>query len=239
MAQKKKFYSVAVGRKTGIFETWSEAEAQVKGFAGAKFKGFPARAEAQNWLNNPVYADNKKKPKKKNKTVNHEVDYPDGALIIYTDGGAINNPGPGGYGAVILDDSQKVELTGGFCMTTNNRMELTACIVALEKMEHERRPIVLYSDSKYVVNGITKGWAAGWRKRGWKKADGNEAVNKDLWARLLNCIVSLDVTFNWVKGHSGNPLNERCDQLAVAAARGTDLPVDEGYEVCGKIRSCP
>lgn len=105
-----------------------------------------------------------------------------------------------------------------------------ACIVALETVGQTTQPVILYSDSSYVVNGLTKGWATGWRKRGWKKADGKPAINPDLWARLLDVADNLYITFRWLKGHAGNPLNERCDRLAVAAAKGKDLAVDEGYE---------
>ena len=229
MAKKKKYYSVAVGRKTGVYESWSETEAQVKGFPGAKFKGFSTRKEAEDWLLCPVYDSGPGRKKKKNQVENRVDDHPADAIAIYTDGGALNNPGPGGYGIVILVDDRRQELSGGFRLTTNYRMELTACIVALEQLEQKDRPIILYSDSRYVVNGINRGWAAKWRRNGWKKADGKEAVNQDLWTRLLDCIDDLDITFKWVRGHSGHPLNERCDRLAVAAAKKKDLPVDEGY----------
>lgn len=231
MAKKKKFYSVAVGRETGVFESWSEAEALVKGFPGAMFKGFPTREEAKVWLAHPVYGSGAGSGKKKKKVEHHKVDHPADEIAIYTDGGAINNPGPGGYGIVILDGDLQQELSGGFRFTTNNRMELTACIIALTQLEQKDKAITLYSDSRYVVNGINKGWAAKWRRNGWRKADGKEAVNQDLWARLLECIAGLKITFKWVRGHSGHPLNERCDRLAVAAARGEDLPVDDGYTI--------
>jgi len=230
MALKKKFYSVAAGRKPGIYESWSETEKQVKGFPGAKFKGFPSKEEAKAWLENPVYkSGGAGRTRKKKKSVNHLDDLPANTIVIYTDGGAINNPGPGGYGVVILDGNQRQELSGGFRLTTNNRMELTACIIALTQLERTDKPIILTSDSRYVVNGIVKGWAAKWRRNNWKKSDGQPAINQDLWARLLDLIDGFNITFKWVKGHSGHPLNERCDQLAVAAAKGKDLPVDEGY----------
>lgn len=232
MEKKKKYYCVAVGRKTGIFHSWPEAEAQVKGYAGAKFKGFPTRKEAEEWLHNPSYTKGSGTRKKRGHVEKNPV-HPDGTVVVYTDGGAINNPGPGGYGAVIMDNDQRKELSGGFRLTTNNRMELTACIVALEYLGNEKREIILYSDSQYVVNGIRRGWAVGWRKRGWKKADGNPAINQDLWARLLDCIGGLKITFRWVRGHSGHPINERCDQLAVTSAKSENLPIDEGYRVDG------
>lgn len=151
-------------------------------------------------------------------------------VVIYTDGGALGNPGPGGYGAVVLQGGRRHEFSGGYRLTTNNRMELLACIVALGSLQAKNLPIRLHSDSSYVVNGISKGWARGWRRRGWRKSDGQPALNADLWARLLELAEDLPVTFHWVRGHSGVPLNEHCDRLAVAAARGPALAVDHEYE---------
>ncbi len=224
---KKKFYAVASGKKNGIYTSWSEAEAQVKGFGGAKYKGFVSRSDAEAWMKNPEY--NQKIKKEKRDTYQQPV--ASGAEIeIYTDGGAINNPGPGGYGAVLLVNGELSELFGGFKHTTNNRMELMACIKGIEALPTRSKTVALFSDSKYVVNGISKGWAKSWRKRGWLKSDGKPAVNSDLWAILLDIIEGLAITFHWVKGHAGNPLNERCDKLAVSSARGDNLPVDSGYK---------
>lgn len=226
---KKKFYAVASGRKPGIYTSWPEAEAQVKGYGGAKYKGFASRAEAETWMKNPPDWQRKKKTVKK-KAVSAETPVVSGDCIeIYTDGGAINNPGPGGYGVVILADGTMRELSGGYRHTTNNRMELMACIKGIEALPSGKKKVVLFSDSKYVVNGITKGWAKSWRKRGWIKSDGKPAVNPDLWEMLLDLTEGLDITFRWVKGHAGHPLNERCDQLAVENARGRDLVEDSGY----------
>ncbi|HIP37843.1 MAG TPA: ribonuclease HI, partial [Desulfocapsa sulfexigens] len=133
------------------------------------------------------------------------------------------------YGVVILADGAMRELSGGYRHTTNNRMELMACIKGIEALPSGKKKVVLFSDSKYVVNGITKGWAKSWRKRGWIKSDGKPAVNPDLWEMLLDLTEGLDITFRWVKGHAGHPLNERCDQLAVENARGRDLVEDSGY----------
>lgn len=231
---KPKFYAVAAGRTTGIFTDWPTAERQVKGFTGARYKGFPSRSEAEAWLKNPapasVKAQNATKPDTKPGQVPAVENHPADALLIYTDGGAINNPGPGGYGIVICDGSSRRELCGGFRKTTNNRMEMTACIEALREVAGSGRPIVLYSDSSYLVNGVSKGWAKSWRSRGWRKSDGAAALNVDLWAELLDLLEEENVTFRWVKGHAGNPLNEACDRLAVTSARGRDLSVDHGYE---------
>ena len=136
---------------------------------------------------------------------------------IYTDGACKGNPGPGGWGAVLVCQGHERELHGGEAQTTNNRMELTAAIAALEALT---RPceVTLTSDSKYLVDGITKGWAASWRAKGWKKSDKSPALNPDLWARLLDLLETHEVTFVWVKGHAGHPYNERCDEMAVAEA---------------------
>ena len=108
-------------------------------------------------------------------------------------------------------------------------MELMGCIVALRELEYRDKPVTLYSDSSYVVNGIVKGWAKSWRKRGWIKSDRKPAVNPDLWAQLLDLVEDLNIAFKWVKGHAGHPMNERCDELAVACARQDGLPEDPGY----------
>lgn len=237
MAIKKKFYAVAAGRVPGIYSSWPQAQRQVEGFAGARFKGFATHGEAAAWLADPGL----RSPVRRGKTAGVAagagelpVAPADGEVVIYTDGGAINNPGPGGYGVVQVHNGHRKELSGGFRLTTNNRMELMACIVALRELEYRDRPVRLYSDSSYVVNGISKGWALGWRRRGWVKADRQPAVNPDLWGQLLDLVAELKITFHWVRGHCGNPLNERCDQLAVAMARNAGLPADEGYE--GKAR---
>ena len=224
-----KFYAVAKGRKTGIFTTWPQAEQQVKGFAGAKYKSFKTREEAQAFLDNPVYkksASSRKSPGRARTALKPREADPDDAVVVYTDGGAIGNPGPGGYGVVFADGRK---FSGGFAPTTNNRMELMAVIIALETLQGEARPILLHSDSRYVINGITKGWAASWKKRGWKKSDGKPALNPDLWQRLLDLVNGLDVRFRWVKGHAGNPMNEACDHLANSTARQGGLPKDPGY----------
>lgn len=136
---------------------------------------------------------------------------------IYTDGACKCNPGPGGYGAVIVYGKAEKEISGGEAETTNNRMELLAAISALEALR-EPCEVTLTSDSKYMVDSIEKGWAKSWRKRGWIKADKSPALNPDLWERLLNLLEVHKVKLVWVKGHAGHPYNERCDRLAVAQA---------------------
>lgn len=153
---------------------------------------------------------------------------------IFTDGSARGNPGPGGYGAVLrfVDGRGAVhqkELSQGFVRTTNNRMELMGAIAALEALKHPCE-VVLQSDSQYVVKAFNEQWVDGWLKRGWKNSQKQPVKNVDLWKRLLAAKEGHDVTFVWVKGHAGHAENERCDELATAAADGTDLFVDKGFE---------
>ena len=136
---------------------------------------------------------------------------------IYTDGACRGNPGKGGWGAVLVYGGREKELSGGDPMTTNNRMELTAAIEALSALK-EPCEVTLTSDSKYLTDAITLGWAVSWRARGWKKADRSPALNADLWERLLELLSIHRVTLVWVKGHNGHPYNERCDRLATAYA---------------------
>ena len=138
---------------------------------------------------------------------------------IYTDGACSGNPGPGGWGAVLVYGGHEKELCGGEAETTNNRMELTAVIEALSALR-EPCDVTLTSDSKYVVDALTLGWAEGWRARGWRKADKSPALNADLWARLLELTHIHRVSCVWVKGHAGHPYNERCDRLAVSYYTG-------------------
>ena len=137
---------------------------------------------------------------------------------IYTDGSCKQNPGPGGWGAVLVYQGKELELSGGQADTTNNRMELTAVIEALKKLR-EPCQVTLTTDSKYVSDGISKGWAASWKARGWKKADKSPALNPDLWGTLLDLCETHTVEFVWVKGHAGHPYNERCDTLAQGEAQ--------------------
>lgn len=150
-------------------------------------------------------------------------------VTIYTDGACIGNPGPGGYGVVLLHRNRRKELSGGYRRTTNNRMELTAAIVGLRALEG-LCAVTLHTDSRYLVDAVTKGWAARWRANGWMRTKRDPALNPDLWAQLLDLCDQHQVEFVWVRGHAGDPENERCDQLAWQAARRRGLPPDEGYE---------
>ena len=144
-------------------------------------------------------------------------------VTLYTDGACSGNPGPGGWGAILEYNGVQKELSGGEENTTNNRMELTAVIQGLKALK-EPCIVELYSDSKYVIDGLSKGWAASWRKNGWKKADKKPALNPDLWEQLLDLVEKHQVQYHWVKGHAENPKNNRCDELAVAETAKRKMP---------------
>ena len=146
-------------------------------------------------------------------------------IKIYTDGAAQGNPGPGGYGVILKFNGHVKELSEGFRLTTNNRMELLAVIAGLEAIKKDGIPVTIYSDSKYVVEAIEQGWLWGWEKKDFKKK-----ANPDLWKRYIPLHKKYKPKFIWIKGHAGHPENERCDQLAVAAAEGYELRVDTEYE---------
>jgi ribonuclease HI len=230
--KSKKVYAVAKGIKPGIYNSWDEAKMQVDGFSGALYKSFTSMTEAEDWMK-----ENSGRNVSSNKERSADTHLPKSdEIIIYTDGGSLGNPGPGGYGIVKIyggnaeSGNSIEEMNGGFRLTTNNRMELMGVIVALRSLKQRDHKITLYTDSSYVVNGITKGWAKTWRKNNWIKPDKKPALNPDLWDELLNLTESLDIEFIWVKGHAGNKYNERCDELAVLSARGKNLPVDKGYD---------
>ena len=146
-------------------------------------------------------------------------------ICIYTDGAASGNPGPGGYGIVMIAGKYRKELAAGYRLTTNNRMELLAVIVALEQIKMENSEVLVTSDSKYVVDSVEKGWVFNWIKKGFKGKK-----NSDLWKRFIKIYQKHKVNFQWVKGHNNHPENERCDALAVNAANKDNLPLDIGYE---------
>jgi ribonuclease HI len=228
----KKQYAVKIGRKPGIYREWygeNGAEAQVKGYFGAVYKGFGTLEDAQNWLkdrqaspNQPRMMLNSEDVKPEDQDQRDRVIDPaqvrtQSKVVIYTDGACTGNPGPGGYGVVLLNGKQRREFSAGYRRTTNNRMELLACIVGLEARKKPSQ-VVLYSDSRYVVNGMQRGWAKRWRRNGWMLGSKNAAKNTDLWTRLLDLCEKHQVEFVWVKGHAGDPENERCDQLSTRAA---------------------
>lgn len=146
-------------------------------------------------------------------------------IRIYTDGAAQGNPGPGGYGVILTFNNYYKELSQGYRLTTNNRMELLAVIAALEALKKQGIPVTIYSDSEYVINAIEKGWLWSWEKKDFKKK-----ANTDLWKRYIPLHRRYNPKFIWIRGHAGHPENERCDELAVAAARSASLLIDHEYE---------
>lgn len=150
-------------------------------------------------------------------------------IQIHTDGACSGNPGPGGFGAVLQFGAHRNELSGGFRKTTNNRMELLAVIEGLRALK-EPCEVAVFTDSKYIVDAVNKGWARRWQANGWRRNPREKALNPDLWAQLLALLDTHAVTLRWVKGHAGNPGNERADALAVAASQSRNLAVDEAYE---------
>ena len=237
---KKKFYVVMKGRKPGIYREWfgqDGAQAQISGFPGAAYKGFPTLFDAEQWFRSGGGPHSERAPAKptipepssqkpsrtsKDKSQLRQV-------TIYTDGACIKNPGRGGYGVVILDGKIRKELSGGFRHTTNNRMEIMAAIAGLQALD-VRCAVTLYSDSKYLVNAMTLGWVERWRAHNWQRSQSAAAVNPDLWEILLGLCAWHKVEFVWLRGHAGNTENERCDRLAVLAAQQEDLPPDVQYE---------
>jgi ribonuclease HI len=147
-------------------------------------------------------------------------------VTIYTDGAASGNPGPGGYGAILLSNGHRKELSAGYAHTTNNRMELLAVIVALESLKYDGCRVQIFTDSSYVVNAVEQGWLLQWERAAFKMKK-----NPDLWRRFLKVYRRHTVRMVWIKGHAGHPMNERCDRLAVAASIQKNLPEDEGYRL--------
>ncbi|MFO8112286.1 MAG: ribonuclease HI [Desulfosalsimonadaceae bacterium] len=242
---KKNYYAVFRGRKPGIYTTWygeDGAYAQVHHFPGAVYKGFATKLEAMDFLDQKrrrgVSPSAPKAEKKTGGSGNVAVRPGNGKVVIHTDGGALNNPGPGGYGGVIDDGEARKEISGGFRRTTNNRMELMAAIKALEALEAPS-DVILFSDSKYVVDAVSNGWAEKWRRNNWMRNNTEKALNPDLWERLLDLLDRHRVEFRWVRGHSGNPENERCDELVRMESAKTGLPPDEKYEENEKKRGEP
>lgn len=161
----------------------------------------------------------------KKKIIKKEPSLKSGMINIYTDGAALGNPGPGGYGVILEYGSHRKELSEGYRLTTNNRMELMAVIKALEAIKKEGIPVTIYSDSQYVINAIEKGWLWNWEKKGF-----NKKANADLWKRYIPLHKKFNPRMVWIKGHAGHPENERCDELSVRAAQGKKLSIDEVYE---------
>ncbi len=237
---KQKIYAVVSGRAPGLYDEWfgaEGAEAQVKGLPNAIYKSFQSRAEAEAWYHERagrvptnIHIRRTEEPGEDYFRLHREA-LAAGNVVVYTDGGAMVNPGVGGYGAVLLHNDKRKELSGGFARTTNNRMELMACIAALQLLK-KPATVVLFSDSSYVVNGIAKGWAQRWRANDWQRVEAGKrepVKNADLWALLLEECERHTVQLVQVKGHAGATENERCHQLASAAMARANLPADPGF----------
>lgn len=236
MGESQKYYVVAKGRKPGIYTAWfgpGGAEELIRGFSGACYKKFGSLAEAERWLENPIsamVASGKTTSPTGSATRKPRLfsALTPGKIVVYTDGGCRGNPGPGGYGVIIIAGETRTELAEGFRFTTNNRMEMMACLAALKALPPPS-DIILHSDSRYVIDGINKGWARKWRANNWMRTKSDAAQNSDLWTQLLDLCDSHRVRFVWVHGHAGQTENERCDELAGAAALGPDLKEDLAY----------
>lgn len=227
-------YHIISTSKTGdgaIFTDCKEAKEYQKNYPGSVYKvsdGLPAKIP-------PVSGSAKQQPVAV--PVKATKGFSSGAITVYTDGSALGNPGPGGYGVVIQIAGDTREFSQGYEHTTNNRMEMMAVITALENLkDHADAAITIHSDSQYTINGIIKGWAKGWRKKGWIKSDGKPALNPDFWAIMLDLVdLFSKLNFKWVKGHAGDTLNERADELANGAAAGNGgggiMMIDGGYLV--------
>ncbi len=249
--KKKQYYVVVNGRRPGIYDKWfgeDGAADQVENFPEAIYKGFYSREEAIEWLKEfsegtlsnlaPELLEVVETDALTQNTESPEDILRAGKVLIYTDGGAINNPGPGGYGVVLKYKERRQELSGGFRATTNNRMEILACIEGLRALK-QKCSVVIYSDSKYVVESMSQGWVKRWQANDWMRSDKHKAENADLWEQLLDLCDQHEVEFRWTRGHVGKKDNERCDQLAMEAARRKGLPADAGYENSGLQRSAP
>jgi ribonuclease HI len=150
-------------------------------------------------------------------------------VTIYTDGSSRGNPGPGGFGTLLVYNGQKKEISSGFAKTTNNRMEILAALTGIESLR-EPCQVTVYSDSKYLIDTMDKGWIHGWEKKGWSRGKNKPLKNIDLWKRMSEAVKGHQIDWKWVKGHSGHPENERCDVLATSAADRRNNPADEGFK---------
>lgn len=226
-----KYYVVKVGNNPGIYTDWGSCKEQVDGYPGAVYKSFKTKGEAEAWFGMgaaiKISATAPPKPAHRERLQPASL-FPEFAeavpqaaefqpdYVIYTDGSCLVNPGgPGGWAAVLFHQAtgEMKEISGGHPETTNNRMELTAALQGLGCLPHPAK-VLLYTDSQYLKNAFTKHWLAGWKKRNWRKSDGNPVLNQDLWQQLDREVSRHQLKFSWVKGHNGNTYNERCDVLA-------------------------
>lgn len=238
--QEKQYYVVVKGRNPGVYTKWfgeGEAAEQVEGFPEAVYKGFYTHEEAINWLKEfpketllniaPNLVDYLERHAGVTISTNEMVTdaLESGKVVIFTDGCANPKSGSGGYGVILKYRGVTKEISGGFRETTNNRMEIMACIEGLRSLK-KNSDVVIFSDSKYVVDSMSKGWVEKWRAQGWMRNKKEPVENSDLWEQLLDLCNRHKVEFCWVKGHNHTKENERCDQLASEAAKRGDLPID-------------
>lgn len=235
MSQKQQYYLVVRGRQPGLYQQWHGADgakAQVDGFPNAWYKRFATLADVRAWVATLPPEERAQAeaflPAEAETLPVSPTGTPADTVVMYTDGSAIGNPGPGGYGVVLRYNDRYKELSGGFRHTTNNRMELMACIAGLRALKR-RLTVTIHSDSEYVVQAMQQGWVQRWQKNHWMRSANEPVKNADLWAELLALCERHQVTFVRVPGHSGVPDNERCHELALAAAQQPDLPPDEGF----------
>ena len=239
--KKKQYYAVVKGRKPGIYRTWfgaGGAAEQVQGIDDARYRGFYTEEEMALWLQGlPQEVLKQEAPELARFAAEFENGQSSqedeikalldlGKVVVFTDGSADTQTRRGGYGAVIRDGKKRMELSGGYRGTTNNRMELTAVIKALETLK-KKSDVVVFSDSQYVVRAMMEGWVDNWRVNGWARDKGQKLMNADLWQQLDILCAKHTVMFEWVRGHSGTRENERCDRLAVSAGQGRNLPMDK------------
>jgi len=239
--QKKQYYAVVHGRNPGIYNKWfgeDGAADQVENFPEALYKGFYTKEEAIQWLRELgqetllTYAPGlleliESSIHLKTIDIYDELLKAD-RVVIHTDGCALGNPGTGGFATILRFKDRKKEISGGFEETTNNRMELIACIEGLKALK-QKCSAVVFSDSKYLVDAMANGWALKWRANRWMKDRSHKVSNADLWAKLLELCEQHEVEFRWVRGHNLDKTNERCDFLAKLAAKKPNLNADEGF----------
>ena len=217
MAKKQKYYVVWKGVSPGVYHSWTDCQLQIKGYEGALYKSFDTREEAEQAFASSAFHYVGKNAVKKEETPRQLPENFD-MNCLAVDAACSGNPGPGGWGAVLRYNGHEKEISGGEADTTNNRMELSAVINALAMLK-EPCKVTLYSDSQYVCNALKLGWAKKWKANNWMRNKKEKALNPELWDRLLTLYDTHEVEIVWVKGHAGHPENERCDRLAVAAAK--------------------
>ncbi|ABU57286.1 ribonuclease HI [Roseiflexus castenholzii] len=239
-SKKKQYYIVVKGRNPGVYTQWfgkGEAAEQVEGFPEAVYKSFYTHEEAINWLksfpketllevapNLATYLDTYAETTVSTGDIANDL-LNSGKVVMFTDGCFDSESGSGGYGVILKHRDRTKEISGGFRETTNNRMEIRACIEGLRALKRPSE-VVIFSDSKYVVDSMSKGWVQRWKDQGWMRNEKDQAENSDLWEQLLELCNQHRVEFRWVKGHNHTKENERCDQLASEAAKRSDLPID-------------